>query len=408
MSTVASNHLAIVRAESVWVWDDNDTRYLDGTASLWYMNVGHGRQEIIDAIALQGRRVAAYSCFGDYSNGPAESLTRMLADLSPIDNSKIFLTSGGGDAIDTAVKLARLYFSVTGLPKKQHVISREGSYHGTQGIGTSITGIPANRVGFGSLLRETSLVANDDPSDLRARIEQIGPERVACFVLEPVIGAGGVYPPVEGYIEQARSICHELGVLFIADSVICGFGRLGTWFGIERFDVVPDMIVFAKGVTSGYLPLGGVVVSPEIAGPFYRIPGNIFHHGPTYAGHPLACAAAVENIEIIKKERLLERSGKLEGPLFSAVKRVETSEIVSEVRGGIGLMAAVQLAPNFLAEFPNGPALLQMAMRKRGVLIRPLGNAIALSPPLVIQESEITLMGLALEESIEELESIVN
>lgn len=404
MAMIGSDSFKITHAEGVWVWDSQNNKYLDGTASLWYMNIGHGRNEMIDAIAEQGRRVAAYSCFGDYSNEPAELLTERLASLFPVPDAKIFLASGGGDAIDTAVKLARLHFSITGLPDKVQVISREGSYHGTHGIGTSIAGIAANRTGFGPLVQGAAIVARDDPGALRAKIEELGADHVACFILEPVIGAGGVYPPTVGYIEETRRICRESQVLFVADSVICGFGRLGTWFGIERFQVLPDMVVFAKGITSGYIPLGGVLISSEVSEPFFGTRGNVFRHGQTYAGHPLACAAAIRNMEIIERENLLDRSNKLEGPLFDALKKVEKASIVGEVRGGVGLMAAAELGSDFLAGHPDGATQLQMAMRKRGVLVRPLGGAIAVSPPLVIDEAEISLIGSALSDSIDELE----
>ena len=237
--------------------------YLDGTASLWCVNVGHGRQEIADAVAAQMRDLATYQTFGVFANRPALDLAERLAALAPLDDPRIFLVSGGGDAIDTAAKLARRYFAAIGRPERTHLISRSQGYHGTHGLGTSIGGIPSNREGVGPLDPDASIVAWDSVDALAAEIERLGAERVAAVFVEPVIGAGGVLQPPSGYVEGVAALCERTGVLFVCDSVIAAFGRLGTWFGAERFDVRPDLLTFAKGVTSGYLPLGGVVVERE-------------------------------------------------------------------------------------------------------------------------------------------------
>ena len=262
MGAVSQSELLIERGEGVWVFDADDHRYLDGTASLWYANIGHGREEVADAAARQMRRLEAYSTFGDLGNRPANELAARLAEHAPMDDARVFLASGGGDAIDTAAKLARRHWNVQGQPERVHLISRTQGYHGTHGFGTSIGGIEANTSNWGPLIGNTSAVAFDSLPALQAEIERVGPDRVAAFFCEPVIGAGGVHAPPEGYIEGVADLCEEHGILLVIDSVICGFGRLGTWFGIERWeDVRPDMITFAKGVTAGYLPLGGVVVA---------------------------------------------------------------------------------------------------------------------------------------------------
>ena len=262
MAAVSQHELVIERGEGVWVYDTHGTRYYDATASLWYANIGHGRAEVADAVASQLRTLEAYHTFGDMANRPANELCTRLAELAPIDDAKIFLTSGGGDSIDAAAKLARRHFINLGQPERMHLISRTQGYHGTHGFGTSLGGIEPNVVNWGPLVPQVSTVPFDSLAALEAEIAKVGPDKVAAFFCEPVVGAGGVLLPPEGYIQGVADLCAEHGILLVIDSVICGFGRLGTWFGIERWpDVTPDMITFAKGVTSGYIPLGGVVVS---------------------------------------------------------------------------------------------------------------------------------------------------
>ena len=260
MNAVRSSEVTIVSGEGVHVTDDEGRRYLDGTASLWNVNVGHGRQELADAAAEQMRQLATYSCFGAFANPPALELAERLCALAPVDGARVFLTSGGGDSIDTAAKLARRYFAAIGQPERVHLISRSQGYHGTHGLGTSLGGIPANRVDVGPLDPHSSQVPHDSLEALEAEIERVGADRVAAVFVEPVIGAGGVHPPQPGYIEGVDALCKRTGVLHVVDAVIAGFGRLGEWFGPERWGIRPDMITFAKGVTSGYLPLGGVIV----------------------------------------------------------------------------------------------------------------------------------------------------
>ncbi len=264
MAAVAGNEVVLERGEGVFVWDTAGNRYLDGAASLWYANVGHGRREIRDAIVRQLDRLETFHVFGDLANPPALELADRLSELAPTPDSKVFLTSGGGDSIETAAKLARLHHRVRGEESRRWLISRKGGYHGTHGIGTSILGL-AGREEFGTLVDETVRVQWDSVDALAGEIERLGAENVAAFVYEPVIGSGGVLVPPSGYVEAVEDLCRRNGVLTIADAVIGGFGRLGTWFAVERFGVEPDLIVFAKGVTSGYLPLGGVVVSPRVA-----------------------------------------------------------------------------------------------------------------------------------------------
>jgi adenosylmethionine-8-amino-7-oxononanoate aminotransferase len=402
MGSVRRGELVIERGEDVWVWDSDGRRYLDATASLWYANVGHGRPEIAAAVAQQMSRLEAYSAFGDFASGPARELASTLADLAPMP-ARVFLGSGGGDGIDTAAKLAQRYWHELGQPERTLLISRTAGYHGTHGFGTALAGISANRDGFGPQV-PTIQVPHDSLESLEAAIESAGAERVAAVFVEPVIGAGGVYPPVPGYIEGLAALCDRTGVLLIADSVICGFGRLGTWFGIERWGVQPAMIVFAKGVTSGYLPLGGVVVSERIAEPFWAAPGGpVLRHGPTYAGHATCCAAALANIALLERDRLIERGGQLEGDLLEAMKPLAGHQAVAEVRGGVGLLAAVALTDEILEQHPDAINRVVMAAREDGVLVRPLAGAVAVSPPLTVETEHFGLMTQALERGLDTL-----
>jgi adenosylmethionine-8-amino-7-oxononanoate aminotransferase len=392
MASVRHDELVISRGEGVWLWDADGNRYLDGSASLWYSNVGHGRVEIADAVAAQLKTLEAWSIFGDAATPPALELADRIAALSSLEEAKVFFTSGGGDAVDTAAKLTRLYWQVVGRPEKMHIVSRTNAYHGTMAFGTSIGGIDANRAGYGPLVPSTTQVQWDSPAALRDEIDRIGAERIAAFFAEPVIGAGGVLPPPEGYIEEAARICRDADILFVCDSVICGFGRLGTWLGFERFGVEPDLVTFAKGVTSGYLPLGGVVVSGRVAEPFWSEPGRVVRHGQTYAGHAAVCAAALANIDILEREELIPRGRTLETELLSRLAPLADHPLVHEVRGGTGLVAGIAFAPDALADDPGLPNKAYRAIRRHGVILRALGQALAVSPPLTITADEIQLI----------------
>ena len=403
MGAVAQKELVIERGEGVWVYDAEDRRYLDGTASLWYANIGHGREEVAEAVARQMRKLEAYQTFGDFGNRQANALAERLASHAPMDSARVFLASGGGDAIDSAAKIARRHFIQQGQPNRSHLISRTGGYHGTHGFGTSIGGIEANTSEWGPLIPNTSVVAYDSLPELETEIERVGPERVAAFFCEPVIGAGGVHHPPEGYIEAVAELCAQHGILFVCDGVICGFGRLGTWFGIERWeDVRPDMITFAKGVTAGYLPLGGVLVSDTVAAPFFDAPGGpMLRHGATYAGHPTVCAASMAVLDIYEDEGLIERGRELEQPLADALAPLAEHPAVAEIRAGIGLLGAVQLEPEVLMRDAGAVARLVAGAREAGVLIRPLAGAIAVSPPLIVEQEHLDMLAAAIHHGLE-------
>jgi len=405
MGAVSHAELLIERGEGVHVFDADGTRYLDGTASLWYANLGHGRADITRAVTEQMGRLAAYSTFGDFSNAPANALAARLAALAPMDDAKVFLASGGGDAIDTAAKLARRHWVLQGRPERVHIVSRTNGYHGTHAFGTSIGGIEANTANWGPLVPHTSAVAFDSLPALEQELLRVGPERVAAFVCEPVIGAGGVHLPPPGYIEGVADLCEEHGVLLVIDSVICAFGRLGTWFGIERWpEVRPDMITFAKGVTSGYLPLGGVVVSGTVAAPFFAAPGGpMLRHGATYAGHPTCCAAALAVLNVYESEGLIARGQELEQPLLDALAPLAEHSAVGEVRAGLGLLGAVALSDDALAADPGAVAKVAGGARAAGVLVRPLLRGVAVSPPLIVDHSHLEELAAAIRAGLERL-----
>jgi putrescine aminotransferase len=399
MGAVSQHELTIERGEGVWVYDTDDRRYLDGTASLWYANLGHANAEIADAVSAQMRKLESYSTFGDFGNRPATELAARLADHAPMRDARVFLASGGGDAIDTAAKIARRHWVLQGKPQRQHLISRTQGYHGTHGFGTSIGGIEANTTNWGALVPDVSSVAYDSLPALQAEIERIGPDKVAAFFCEPVIGAGGVLHPPEGYIQGVADLCAEHGILLVIDSVICGFGRLGTWFGVERWpDVTPDMITFAKGITAGYIPLGGVVIADKIAAPYFDEPGQMFRHGATYAGHPAACAAALAVLDIYEAEDLIVRGQELEQPLADALGTLADHPAVSEIRSGLGFLAAVAVDSD-----AAGVGRLVAGAREKGVLVRALLGGVAMSPPLTSEPEHLEYLAEGLRAGLDQV-----
>ena len=272
MARVREHALTIVRGDGAVVWDDTGREYIDATGALWFCNVGHGRAELAEAADRQMRELASYHTFGAFTNPRAEELAARIAALAPVDDAKVFLTPGGGsDSIDTAGKLARAFWHVQGRSGKQTIVARSLAYHGVNAYGTSLGGIPANAAAFGRLVADVEQVAWDDADALAGAIERLGADTVAAFICEPVVGAGGVLPPPPGYLERVAEICRANDVLLIADEVITGFGRLGEWFGSERFGLQPDLVTVAKGLTSGYAPLGAVIAAGHVAEPFWRV-----------------------------------------------------------------------------------------------------------------------------------------
>jgi putrescine aminotransferase len=404
MHSVADAEVVIRSADGVWLEDIAGNRYLDATAALWYCNVGYGRHEIADAVAEQLARLPAYSSFGAYTSEPTLALAERLATLAPFPKAVVFLGSGGSDAVDTAAKLARRYWDVIGKPEKRVIVSREFGYHGMHGWGTSLVGIAPMKAGYGgNFIDEVVNVGAMDVESLGALFAQRSGE-IAAFIGEPVIGAGGVYPPEDHYWPEVSRLCREHGILLIADEVITGFGRTGHLWATTRYGIEPDMITFAKGVSSGYVPLGGVLVGERVRAPFWDddVPGAVFRHGYTYSGHAGAAAAAMANLDIIEREGLVARVALLEPVLDRAVRRLASAPGVGEIRT-VGLTAAVAFRGDLLAADPGLPERAVVAALRHGVATRVLrGHALQISPPFVITETEIDTMvdglGAALED----------
>ena len=391
MGKVDGHELVLERGEGCRIWDIDGAEYLDATAGLWFANVGHGREEIADAVAAQLRTLAAHHIFGDQANEPALDLAAHVAELAPVDDAAVFFGTGGAESVDTAAKIARRYWALVGQPQRTAIVSRRYAYHGTNAYGTSLSGIPAVRDGFGPLVSDVREVAADDPDELAGTLDELG-DRAAAFIGEPVIGSGGVIPPPEGYWPAVEGICRERDVLLIVDEVISGFGRLGAWFGSDRYGISPDLMTCAKGLTSGYVPLSAVVASGRVREPFWEESAAPFLQGGTYSGHPAACVAALANLGIIEREGLVERAAELEPVLEELLEPLRDLEGVAEVRSA-GLAAAVELDADLLAANPAAPAAAVAAARAEGVLTRALrGVALQISPPLVVTETELGTM----------------
>lgn len=404
MRSTADAEVVIRSGDGVWLEDTAGNRYLDATAALWYCDVGYGRRAIADAVAEQLVRLPAYSSFGSYTSEPTVALAERLADLSPIPNAVVFLGSGGSDAVETAAKLVRRYWDVMGRPERRVIVSREFGYHGMHGWGTSLVGIGPMKTGYGgTFIDEVVNVGSMDTETLGALFAERGHE-IAAFIGEPVIGAGGVYPPEDHYWPEVNRLCREHDILLIADEVITGFGRTGHLWGTQRYGIEPDLITFAKGVSSGYVPLGGVLVGERVRAPFWDedVPGAVFRHGYTYSGHAGAAAAAMANLDILETEGLVARVAALEPFLDREVRRLESAPGIGEVRT-VGLTAAVAFRPDLLAADPGLPERVVTAALGHGVATRVLrGHALQVSPPFVITEDEITTLvdglGAALDE----------
>ena len=399
MSAVAGQELVIASGHGSHVRSAAGDEYLDATAALWYCNVGHGRAEIGDAVMRQMAQIASYSNFGDLATSPTLDLADRLAGMAPMADAKVFFTSGGSDAVDTAVKLVRRYWSLVGKPERTLILTRTKSYHGMHMAGTSLAGIPANQDGHGPMDAGVANVAWDDASAVAEHIDLIGADRVAAFFCEPVIGAGGVYSAPPGYLAAVRDICRARGVLFVADEVISGFGRTGRMFASQGLE--PDLVLTAKGLTSGYLPMGAVLVAGRVAEPFWTTPGMVWRHGYTYSGHASAAAAAMANLDIIESEGLVQAVADLQLSLTAALSSLRSHEWVCDVRSGAGLLAAVQIDPEVLAGDPTTMPRLVAALRDRGVLTRALvDGSLQISPAFVITRGELRLLGSAIDDAL--------
>jgi adenosylmethionine-8-amino-7-oxononanoate aminotransferase len=397
--SVLGRQLVVDRAEGAYVYTTEGQRLFDGTAGLWHANIGHSHPELAQAAFDQMTQLETWHIFARFANDKALALGEKLAELSPIERSKVILNSGGSDAIDVACKLARRHWQREGRTSKKVILSREFAYHGLHAYGTSIAGLEFNREGFGteSLVPETARFPLHDVDAVARLIAEIGAENIAAIVTEPVQGTGGVNPPAPGYLTAIQRLARDNDILFILDEVITGFGRTGTMFAAERYDIEPDMLTFAKGVTSGYAPLGGVLVGPRIWEPFYADSPDtpIFRYGSTYSGHATAAAVALRNLDILERDQLVPRVGELEVvlrrefDLLAARVPAVTDTRVAGLLGGITL--ADHLAADKVAD-----RLIEMDF-----ITRPLrGNTLQVSPPFIISDQELTAFVAAIGDAI--------
>ncbi len=391
MSKVQHAPFIVDRGEGIYAYDEEGNQYLDAAASLWYMNVGYGRDEIVDAMSEQARKLPAFHTFIDYATRPPLELAEKIASVSPDPGSKVFFGSGGSDAVDTAAKLARRYFNAIGQPERTVFIAREWAYHGMHTYGTTLGGMEPNRVGYGGeLVSDVVTVPYDDAEAVEKAIEHAGADRIAGIFVEAVIGAGGIRPVSPEYLSSVRESIRKAGGLYISDEVITGFGRVGDWFAAVKYGLEPDLITFAKGVTCGYAPLGGVIAAPHVAEPFFSTPGLVFRHGYTYSGHSTACAAGLVVMDILEREGLLQRAAELEGEIYSALAPLEDLDVVANVRRGVGALAAIQLE---IGDDETLPARASTACRDAGVLTRAVGGGgLQVSPPLIMTPDQVDEM----------------
>lgn len=376
-----SDFIRIVGGEGSVVWDDTGNRYIDGMASLWYMSVGHGHPVMVEAIARQAATLAAYHTFDPFTNEPSESLAEKILELSPFPTGRVFFAGSGSEAVDTAMKIARVAQREAGRSERTIIVSRENGYHGVNFGGTSAQGIPANREGWGPLVGDVVTVPGRDVEAV-ARVFAERGDTVAAVLTEPLQGAGGVFPPPDGYLAGLRRLCDTHGAYLVFDEVISGFGRLGSWFAAQHYGVVPDMITFAKAVTSGYVPLGGVVLGPAVAAALAANDGFVLRHGYTYSGHPLATAAGLAALGIHEEEGLVARATHIGARLSDGLRALHADGLVSEVRGEGGVWAVG------LTDGRDAPAVRDAALGL-GVIVRPIGTSLAMCPPLVISDAEL-------------------
>jgi adenosylmethionine-8-amino-7-oxononanoate aminotransferase len=371
----------MVRGDMALLWDDKGNEYIDAIGSLWYCQIGHGRKEMADAIAAQVNTLETYSTFDPFTNPLAEAVATKVSSLSPIANSRVFLCGSGSESIDTAMKIARTAQIQAGHPERSVIITRNRGYHGTNYGGTSAQGLPLNKIGYGTLLEGVIQVDADDIEAMSIAFEQ-NKGKVAAIIAEPLQGAGGVWPSSTEYLTGLRRLCNDNGAYLIFDEVITGFGRLGEWFGATYYGVTPDMITFAKGVTSGYQPLGGVITGEAINNALATDPSFFLRHGYTYSGHATVCAAALANIAIMERERLVERAKHIGARIEKGLQALSADGTLTGYRGA-GAIWAGKLPEDMDA------TIVRDAMIKKGVIARSIPGVIAVCPPLVITDQQI-------------------
>ena len=382
----SNDYRTLVRSEGVRVWDDQGNEYIDGLASLWYCQVGHNRPELIEAIASQLKTLSSYHTFAPMGSDISEAAADRIRSVSPFPDGRVFLCNSGSESVDSAIKLMRKVAILRGESERQIILRRGRGYHGVNVGGTTLQGIPANREGWGDLLPS---VLEIDPTNIEsaASIFKEHGKNIAGVITEAVQGAGGVFPPPDGYLEGLRRLCDDNGALLVFDEVITGFGRTGNWFAADTYGVTPDLITFAKGVTSGYQPMGGVLISRSICDLLEADPQFVFMHGYTYSGHPAACAAAIANIDLIESQELISRANNIGERISSGLEALKSDGLLTEVRG-VGAIWAGQITG---ATTEQG-LQVRDRMTELGVICRAINGALAFCPPLIIENNDIDLM----------------
>ncbi|QFI56446.1 aspartate aminotransferase family protein [Aeromonas simiae] len=399
----------ITRGEGVYLIDSEGRRILDGMAGLWCVNMGYGCEELIAAAERQMRELPYYNLFFQTAHPPAIELASLLAEVTPPGFNQVFFTGSGSECNDTVLRMVRHYWACQGKPERQVIISRRNAYHGSTVAGASLGGMRGMHE-QGSL-PIPGIVHIDQPyhfgegqgmsphefglaraRQLEQKLLELGPDKVAAFIGEPIQGAGGVIIPPESYWPEVQRICDHYGILLIADEVICGFGRTGSWFGCDTFGIRPDFMCLAKGITSGYVPLGAVMVSDRVAGVIER--GGEFAHGFTYSGHPVSCAVAIANIRLMQKESIVKRVHDRIAPyLQRRWAELSALPIVGETRGK-GMVAALEIVQDKHSK-TRFPATAHAGLTCRefcfdnGLVMRAVGDTMIISPPLVITETEV-------------------
>src|SRR5690625_497605 len=378
-------------ADGIYLTDIDGKKYIDSLSSLWNVNIGHGRTEIGDVAKEQIEKLAFTSAFSNWSHEPIIRLAKELTRWTPGDLNVTFFTSGGSEANDTAFKTVRHYWEINGRPEKKKIISREQSYHGVAMGATSATGIPEFHT-FTTSIAPDFYYVDSTIEALEEMIEKEGADTIAAFISEPVQGSGGVNLPADGYSKKVRELCDKHDILFIADEVICGFGRTGTNFGMENFGVTPDIITMAKGVTSGYAPLGGMIISERLHKELYEKTDGIFWHGYTYSGHPTAAAIAMKNLEIIEEENLIENVREVGAYMIEGFEWIkEQNECVIDAEG-IGMLGAIRIARESDEVEPIGPKVVQEALT-RGLICRSVvyggQDTLAFAPPFITTKEQM-------------------
>ncbi|WP_435102703.1 aminotransferase [Arhodomonas sp. AD133] len=400
----------ITHAEGVYLWDAEGRRLLDAMAGLWCVNVGYGRRELVEAATAQLEKLPYYNTFFQCSHPPATELAALLAEITPAGMDHVFFTNSGSEANDTVIRMARHYWAARGRPDKQVLISRRNAYHGSTMGGASLGGMAPMHAQGGlpiagiEHIDEPNWFASDRRLDreafgvemaraLERRIDALGAEHVAAFVAEPVQGAGGVIVPPDSYWPEIQRICRERDILLVVDEVICGFGRLGQWFGSDYYGLEPDLMPIAKGLSSGYQPIGGVVVRDTVADVLVDAGGE-FCHGFTYSGHPVACAVAAANVRLMRDEGLIARARDEIAPhLQRRWRELGSHPLAAEVRG-VGLLGGLELdreaaqGTHYERAGALGTLCRDLAV-EHGVVMRSVGDALVVSPPLVITCAQI-------------------